>query len=1197
MSETFNCAVLDCGASKTVCGSEWLKTFLDSFDDDSSKNLEYSASNSVFQFGTGPPVKTLYSVRLPIFIGDMPIFLNTDVINEKIPLLFSKESLKRADSKIDFTNDTINLFNKNIDLIVTKSGHYAIPITKSAISLYTGDISHSHSNLTFLSETSDKKLIAKKLHRQFAHPSLERLLNLLKSSKPPWNEDLELFTKITEISKNCDICKKYKKFHLTPAVSLPMATSFNQCLAMDLKFYNTKILLHLIDYATRFSSSKVIPSKHPKHVIKCIMVQWIAIFGTPGVIFSDNGGEFANQDMLTLAENFNINLCVSAANSPFSNGLVERHNAIIANMLDRILEENDCDFDIALAWAINSKNSLSNIHGFSSYQLAIGFNPILPTNFNNKLPALTSEHTNKLIHDNINYMHKARKAYLELESSERIKRALAAKTRTSSEQIFVTGDKVYYRKMKDKQWHGPAFIMGKLGNTFLIKHGSFHYRVHHAHLTHASEIKQNTNSEPNIIEPEQRQHNNNNSEANQIEDNNDDDEELDEPILNNNSKQNEKIARNTIEENDASENFTTLEDTAHDKHIPLKNVEVHIEPIPQLNLSNQKKNIPTNPLHQLQVNDPITYRKVGEDEWKTGHLTSRAGKSTGKYKDSWNIKLDNGELGYVNLGADDIEIREHDSTEDITEEDITETLEIRKHNSTEDTTEEDITETLYYTSINKTFISEIEVAQEEAKQLELKSWKNQNVYEAVDDENQKCVSVRWVISPKLANGQWKIKARLCARGFEEDFSPRSDSPTSTKEGLRLAFCIISSHNWKIHSIDVKTAFLQGKPIDRNIFIKPPSEAKTNKIWKLLKVVYGLNDASRSWYLCLREELIKLGATPSALDQGIFLYFDKNKKLIGIITVFVDDLIYGGTDFFHNFVIKNLKITFSFGPDNDSIFKYIGIYVEQTNDAIFIDQNNYTECMQYINIPYEKKVNNKQELLLGKKNTEYRSKLGQLNWLSIISRLDVSMSTRYATALATHATIKDAIFVNKIIKQAKSTQYKIKFPSFDLNTLKLVTYTDASYNNLPDGGSQGGYIVFLSDGINSAPIRWHSGRIKRSVRSTLAAETVALADGCDATYNTLNLLKNMINISYKIDCHIYTDNESLFKTCNTTNLTSDLRLRVDLASIRQQIVDKSISLHWINSQDQLADCLTKIGASNKHLIETISNGSNVLLLDE
>ena len=54
------------------------------------------------------------------------------------------------------------------------------------------------------------------------------------------------------------------------------------------------------------------------------------------------------------------------------------------------------------------------------------------------------------------------------------------------------------------------------------------------------------------------------------------------------------------------------------------------------------------------------------------------------------------------------------------------------------------------------------------------------------------------------------------------------------------------------------------------FKHPPKEANTNKIWKLLKCIYGLADASRYWYLKFREEHIKLGAKPSQLDQGVFI---------------------------------------------------------------------------------------------------------------------------------------------------------------------------------------------------------------------------------------------------------------------------------------------------------------------------------------
>ena len=43
----------------------------------------------------------------------------------------------------------------------------------------------------------------------------------------------------------------------------------------------------------------------------------------------DNGGELDNTEFETLCENFNIKIYTSAAESPWSNGLIERHNAIL----------------------------------------------------------------------------------------------------------------------------------------------------------------------------------------------------------------------------------------------------------------------------------------------------------------------------------------------------------------------------------------------------------------------------------------------------------------------------------------------------------------------------------------------------------------------------------------------------------------------------------------------------------------------------------------------------------------------------------------------------------------------------------------------------------------------------------------------------------------------------------------------------
>ena len=71
-----------------------------------------------------------------------------------------------------------------------------------------------------------------------------------------------------------------------------------------------------------------------------------------------------NKDLLDLAEGFNINIHTTAAESPWSNGLCERHNALIADNVRKVMHDIDnCSIQVALAWALSAKNSLANIHG------------------------------------------------------------------------------------------------------------------------------------------------------------------------------------------------------------------------------------------------------------------------------------------------------------------------------------------------------------------------------------------------------------------------------------------------------------------------------------------------------------------------------------------------------------------------------------------------------------------------------------------------------------------------------------------------------------------------------------------------------------------------------------------------------------------------------------------------------------------
>ena len=107
-------------------------------------------------------------------------------------------------------------------------------------------------------------------------------------------------------------------------------------------------------------------------IIKAIFSCWIQIYGSAEKMLADNGGEFGNSKFLEVCESMNIRVITTAAESRFSNGLIERHDLIIPEMLDKTLEDTGAYFQLVLAWRVNRKNSLANVHGFSTFQLTLG---------------------------------------------------------------------------------------------------------------------------------------------------------------------------------------------------------------------------------------------------------------------------------------------------------------------------------------------------------------------------------------------------------------------------------------------------------------------------------------------------------------------------------------------------------------------------------------------------------------------------------------------------------------------------------------------------------------------------------------------------------------------------------------------------------------------------------------------------------
>jgi len=124
-------------------------------------------------------------------------------------------------------------------------------------------------------------------------------------------------------TKECTICWEYRKHWPSQLLDYPWQTTFGECVAMDLKMFHGKILLHLIDHATRLSACAVVSSKRPEEIICQIFRVWISFYGCPEKFLMDNGGVFNDEHFRQLCEKVNITVKTTAAESPWSNGLCE----------------------------------------------------------------------------------------------------------------------------------------------------------------------------------------------------------------------------------------------------------------------------------------------------------------------------------------------------------------------------------------------------------------------------------------------------------------------------------------------------------------------------------------------------------------------------------------------------------------------------------------------------------------------------------------------------------------------------------------------------------------------------------------------------------------------------------------------------------------------------------------------------------
>jgi hypothetical protein len=194
-------------------------------------------------------------------------------------------------------------------------------------------------------------------------------------------------------------------------------------------------------------------------------------------------------------------------------------------------------------------------------------------------------------------------------------------------------------------------------------------------------------------------------------------------------------------------------------------------------------------------------------------------------------------------------------------------------------------------------------------------------------------------------------------------------------------------------------------------------------------------------------------------------------------------------------------------------------------------------------------------------------------------------------------LKEANAIIRLGKRLGPSEFLYFGTKIDLGNCVVIGAGDAAFDNLENSGSQGGKVMMIGtpeilDGKGLGHVatwEWTSNRIKRVVRSTLAAEAYVMGESSEGVefvrqllaelYNPLYTIKSREECANAIPAVLVTDARSLFDNLKKDGGTvKDRRLRLELNLIRGL---ENCMVRWLNSEMMVADELTKTISEESH----------------
>ena len=455
----------------------------------------------------------------------------------------------------------------------------------------------------------------------------------------------------------------------------------------------------------------------------------------------------------------------------------------------------------------------------------------------------------------------------------------------------------------------------------------------------------------------------------------------------------------------------------------------------------------------------------------------------------------------------------------------------------------------------------------------------------------------------------KWKARLCAGGHRsKEFVDYWDtySPVVSWQTIRLIFTLAIINDWHIRSIDFVLAYTQAEA-QTDIYLRPPTVPnyfvipdlpkpldRVQKVYKLLKNLYGLKDAGRTWNHHLHKGLLARGWKQSKIDECLYMKGDI------LLILYVDDacLILPSEGRILD-KIKSLRSEYDLtdeGPLND----YLGTRFNKRPDgSVELTQprmiQRILEIVSLHQTETRVKTHDTPAVSVLQTSTEdkpraqkwhYRSAVGCLSYLQAMVRPDITMAVQQCARYNNAPMRSHEEAVKRICRYLLKTKDRGLILKPD-KSKGLECYVDADFagawskhssHDPKSVHSRTGFCIFYA----GCPILWKSKVQSIIALSTTEAEYIALSSALREVIAIIHLLEELTRYNFPIHratpkfvCRTFEDNQSCIKIATdhrTRPRSKHFALR--LHHFRSYIVNKTVIIEHIDTKNQIADLLMK-----------------------